>query len=327
MTPGGPPRWPARPAARRSCRWCWRPPPAPPRRWRTMSSGATASRSYDLPVRIVDRLIATSLPVVPRPLVRHFADRYIAGETLGDAVSTVAALNGIGAAATVDVLGEFVHDVAQCQATADEYVELLDAIAGEGLDANVSIKLSALGAEIDPQLALEHTRRVVLAAAGYGSRVRIDMEHSGLTDQTIGVYRTLRDEGHDNVGIVLQAYLRRTSGDVRALADLAPSVRLVKGIYIEPPDIAYTEPALVNRNFLALLRDLVDRGWAVAVASHDYELVGEARRRAGGCSQSRLRAGGGGSTAGRRAAPAARPLRVPATARREGATPRRADRG
>ena len=192
--------------------------------------------------------------------------------------STVSALNAIGAAATVDVLGEFVHDVAQCQATADEYVELLDAIARDGLDANVSIKLSALGAEIDPQLALDHARRVVLAAAGHGSRVRIDMEHSGLTDQTIGVYRTLREEGHDNVGIVLQAYLRRTFGDVRALADLTPSVRLVKGIYIEPPDIAYTEPALVNRNFLALLRDLVDRGCAVAVASHDDELVGEARR-------------------------------------------------
>ena len=147
-----------------------------------------------------------------------------------------------------------------------------------GLDANVSIKLSALGAEIDPQLALDHTRRVVSAAAGHGSRVRIDMEHSGLTDETLAIYRTLREEGHDNVGIVLQAYLRRTFGDVRALADLAPSVRLVKGIYIEPPDIAYTEPALVNRNFLALLRDLVDRGWAVAVASHDDELVGEARR-------------------------------------------------
>jgi proline dehydrogenase len=229
-------------------------------------------------VRFVDRLIATSLPVVPRPLVRHFADRYMAGETLADAMSTVSGLNAIGAAATVDVLGEFVDDVAQCQATADEYVELLDSIARDGLDANVSIKLSALGAEIDPQLAFGHARRVVLAAAGHGSRVRIDMEHSGLTDQTIGVYRTLREEGHDNVGIVLQAKLRRTFGDLRALADLTPSVRLVKGIYIEPPDIAYTEPALVNRNFLALLRDLVDRGCAVAVASHDDELVGEARR-------------------------------------------------
>jgi proline dehydrogenase len=229
-------------------------------------------------VRFVDRLIATSLPVVPRPLVRHFADRYIAGETLADAISAVSALNAIGAAATVDVLGEFVDDLAQCQATADEYVELLDTIARDGLDANVSIKLSALGAEIDPQLALDHARRVVLAAAGHGSRVRIDMEHSGLTDQTLAIYRTLREQGCDNVGIVLQAYLRRTFDDVRALADLTPSVRLVKGIYIEPPELAYTEGALVNRNFIALLRELVDMGCRVAVASHDEALVGEARR-------------------------------------------------
>jgi proline dehydrogenase len=108
--------------------------------------------------------------------------------------------------------------------------------------------------------------------------VRIDMEHSGLTDQTLAIYRTLREQGCDNVGIVLQAYLRRTFDDVRALADLTPSVRLVKGIYIEPPELAYTEGALVNRNFIALLRELVDMGCRVAVASHDEALVGEARR-------------------------------------------------
>jgi proline dehydrogenase len=229
-------------------------------------------------VRIVDRLIATSLPAVPRPLVRHFADRYMAGETLADAVSTVASLNRIGAAATVDVLGEFVHEAAQCQATADQYVRLLDAIAHDRLDATVSVKLSALGLEIDPDLALEHLRRVVEVAAGHGNRVRIDMEHSGLTDQTLAIYRTLREQGCDNVGIVLQAYLRRTFDDARALADLTPSVRLVKGIYIEPPELAYTEGALVNRNFIALLRELVEMGCRVAVASHDEALVGEARR-------------------------------------------------
>jgi proline dehydrogenase len=229
-------------------------------------------------VRIVDRLIATSLPAVPRPLVRRFADRYMAGETLADAVSTVASLNRIGAAATVDVLGEFVHEPAQCQATADQYVQLLDAIAEDRLDATISVKLSALGLEIDPDLALGHLQRVVEVAAGHSNRVRIDMEHSGLTDQTLGIYRTLREQGRDNVGIVLQAYLRRTFDDVRALADLTPSVRLVKGIYIEPPELAYTERALVNRNFMALLRELVDLGCRVAVASHDEALVAEARR-------------------------------------------------
>ncbi|HYW28626.1 MAG TPA: proline dehydrogenase family protein [Gaiellales bacterium] len=229
-------------------------------------------------MRIVDRLIATSLPVVPKPLVRHFADRYMAGETLDDALATVASLNRIGAVATVDVLGEFIHERSQAVRTADEYVALLDAIARERLDSTVSVKLSALGLEFDPDLALELVTRVVEVAAGHDNRVRIDMEHSGLTDRTLAVYRTLREAGHENVGIVLQAYLRRTFDDVRALADLTPSVRLVKGIYIEPPEIAYTERALVNRNFIALLRELVDLGCRVAVATHDDALVGEARR-------------------------------------------------
>jgi proline dehydrogenase len=235
-------------------------------------------------VRIVDRLIATSLPVVPKPLVRHFADRYMAGETLEDALATVASLNRIGAVATVDVLGEFIHERSQALRTADEYVALLDAIAREQLDSTVSVKLSALGLEFDPDLALELVTRVVEVAAGHDNRVRIDMEHSGLTDGTLAVYRTLREAGHENVGIVLQAYLRRTFDDVRALADLTPSVRLVKGIYIEPPEIAYTERALINRNFLALLRELVDLGCRVAVATHDEALVGEARRLADQCN-------------------------------------------
>jgi proline dehydrogenase len=229
-------------------------------------------------VRIVDRLIASSLPAVPRPLVRHFADRYMAGETMQDAIETVRRLNALRAAATVDVLGEFVTDVAQSKATADQYVEILSAMAADGLDANVSIKLSALGLEIDPALAQSLAERVVAAAAEHGNFVRIDMEHSALTDSTLGIYRALREGGHDNVGVVLQAYLRRTFDDVRSLAELKPSVRLVKGIYIEPPAIAYTERSLVNRNFVALMNDLVDRGCRLAVATHDDALVGEARR-------------------------------------------------
>jgi len=229
-------------------------------------------------VRIVDRLIASSLPAVPRPLVRRFADRYMAGETMQDAIETVRKLNALGAAATVDVLGEFVTDVAQCQTTADQYVQILSAMAADRLDANVSIKLSALGLEIDPALARSLTERVVAAAAEHGNFVRIDMEHSALTDATLGIYRALREAGHDNVGIVLQAYLRRTFDDVRALAELTPSVRLVKGIYIEPAAIAYTERTLVNRNFVALMNELVDRGCRLAVATHDEALVGEARR-------------------------------------------------
>ncbi len=229
-------------------------------------------------MRLVDRLIATSLPAVPRPIVRRFADRYMAGETMQDAIETVRRLNTAGAAATVDVLGEFVRDVDQAETTAQQYVEILSAIAADGLDANVSIKLSALGLEIDPKLTSSLVRQVVEAAAGHGNFVRIDMEHSALTDATLGIYRGLRESGHDNVGIVLQAYLRRTFDDVRALDDLRPSVRLVKGIYIEPPELAYTERSLINSNFIALMNDLVERGFRLAVASHDDALVGEARR-------------------------------------------------
>ena len=229
-------------------------------------------------MRIVDRLIANSLPVVPKPLVRHFADRYMAGETRAEALDTVRRLNSAGALATLDVLGESVSQEAQARATADEYIGLLDDVAAANLNATVSVKLTAFGLEIEQALALENVRRVVEAADRHGNFVRIDMEHSSVTDQTLAVYKALRAEGRDNVGIVLQAYLRRTFDDVRALADLTPSVRLVKGIYIEPPEIAYTERALINRNFLALLRELVDLGCRVAVATHDEALVGEARR-------------------------------------------------
>jgi proline dehydrogenase len=229
-------------------------------------------------MRLVDRLIATGLPAVPRPVVRHFADRYMAGETLDDAVESVLRLNALGAAATVDVLGEFTRDADQAAATAAEYERVLDAIAARGLDSTISVKLSALGLEIDRSIAERHVRKLVQRAAKNDTRVRIDMEHSGLTGDTLAVFRTLREEGHENVGIVLQAYLRRTFSDVRDLAPLTPAVRLVKGIYVEPAEIAYTEPELINRNFVQLLHELVRIGSRVAVASHDEELVGEGRR-------------------------------------------------
>ena len=175
-----------------------------------------------------DRVIAATLPLVPRPVVRRFADRYMAGESLEEAVTAVRRLNDRGVMATIDVLGEFIRAPKEAEATATEYERVLDAIAAERLDANVSVKLSALGAEIDPALADGTLARVVRCAERHGIFVRIDMEHSGLTDRTLRVYRGLREAGHDRIGIVLQAYLRRTMDDIHALADLAPSVRVVK---------------------------------------------------------------------------------------------------
>ena len=222
-----------------------------------------------------DRAVAASLPLVPRTLVRRFADRYMAGETLEDAVATVRRLNSQDTMATVDVLGEFIRVPEEAEATTTAYERVLDAIAAEGLDANISVKLSGLGMELDDALADRMVARVLAAAERHDIFVRIDMEHSGLTDRTLRLYRGLREAGHEQIGVVLQAYLRRTMDDVRALADLAPSVRVVKGIYIEPEEIAYRDPAAINGNYVRVVDRLLAAGSHVAVATHDRSLIDE----------------------------------------------------
>ena len=224
-------------------------------------------------MKAFDRIIVASLPAVPRVVVRRIADRYIAGEGLTDAVATVRELNRRGAAATVDVLGEFIRIPDEAEATATEYEHALDAIAAEQLDANVSVKLSALGIEIDRDLVDRTLARVLTSAERHGIFVRIDMEHSSLIDETLAVYRGLRAAGHDRVGVVIQAYMRRAAGDIAALADLTPSVRLVKGIYLEAEDIAYQHMSEINANYLRLLEQLVDQGSYTAIATHDRALV------------------------------------------------------
>jgi proline dehydrogenase len=226
-------------------------------------------------IRAFDRALAATLPLVPRPVVRRFADRYMAGETLEQAVATVRRLNDRGVMATIDVLGEFIHTPEEAGATATAYEHVLDAVAAERLDSTISIKLSGLGIELDPDLADEMVARVVAAAERHGIFVRIDMEDSGLTDRTLRVYRRLREEGHDGVGVVLQAYMRRTMDDVEALADLTPNVRVVKGIYIEPEEIAYRDPAAINGNFVRAVDRLFAAGSYVAIATHDKALIAE----------------------------------------------------
>jgi len=224
-------------------------------------------------VKAFDRLVVASLPAVPRVVVRRIADRYIAGEGLNDAVATVRALNRRGAAATVDVLGEFIRIPDEAEATATEYEHALDAIAAEQLDAGVSVKLSALGIEIDRDLVDRTLGRVLTSAERHGVFVRIDMEHSGLTEQTLALYRGLRAAGHDAVGVVIQAYMRRSAADIAGLADLTPNVRLVKGIYLEAEDIAYQHMPEINANYLRLLEQLIDQGSYVGIATHDRALV------------------------------------------------------
>ena len=226
-------------------------------------------------IGVFDRALAATLPLVPRPVVRRFADRYMAGETLEDAVTTVRRLNDRGVMGTVDVLGEFIRAPEEAEATAATYEHVLDAIAAERLDANISVKLSGLGIELDAELADEMLARVLAAADRHGIFVRIDMEDSGLTDRTLRIYRRLREAGHERVGVVLQARLRRTMDDVEALAGLTPNVRVVKGIYIEPEEIAYRDPAAINGNFVRAVDRLLAGGSYVAVATHDRPLIEE----------------------------------------------------
>jgi proline dehydrogenase len=229
-------------------------------------------------VAIIDRAIVRLLPAVPRPVVQKLSERYIAGPELRDARETVRRLNGEGKLATVDVLGEEITNEDEAAAIVRAYQDVFADIERTGLDANVSVKLTALGLKLGYDVCRSNLVKVVEDAASRGNFVRIDMEDSSTTDDTLRLYRELRGEGYDNLGVVLQATLRRTISDIRDLADLRPSVRLCKGIYIEPPAIAYREFGAVRANFVRSLKALLDAGCYVGIATHDEWLVDEGRR-------------------------------------------------
>ena len=224
-------------------------------------------------MRVFDHAVVRLLPAVPRGVVRRVAAPYIAGETLDDARRVVGGLTAAGIEATVDVLGEEVTRPEEAEAIARAYHDALEAIEHDRLAANVSVKLTALGAKIDPALCRSLTERVLRDASARGIFVRIDMEDSSMTDDTLELYRALRADGHEGVGIVLQAALRRTLDDIASLAGLRPSVRLCKGIYLEPPSIAFQEPDVIRRSFVACLEALLEAGCRTAIATHDEWLL------------------------------------------------------
>ena len=218
------------------------------------------------------------LPAVPRSVVQRLSDRYIAGSTLDDARRTVVGLNAEGKTATVDVLGEEVTRPEEAVTIAGAYHAALDAIAGDHLDANVSVKLTALGLEVDLDLCRSLLATVVADAAARGTFVRIDMEQSACTDDTLRLYRELREAGRDNVGVVLQSCLRRSLADADALVDLRPNVRICKGIYLEPESIAYTDFEEIRASFVRSLEALVETASYVGIATHDAFLIAEGKR-------------------------------------------------
>jgi proline dehydrogenase len=229
-------------------------------------------------VAILDRALVTILPAVPKPVVRRLAGRYIAGDDLADAVAVVRAANAEGKLATIDVLGEEITSVDDARAIAGAYHDVFETIDREELDSNVSVKLTGLGLSLDLDVCRDNLDALVADAETRERFVRIDMEDSSTTDDTLQLYRELRDGGYERVGIVLQATLKRTLADVDALADLRPNVRLCKGIYVEPPAIAFRDHDAVRGNFVRALDALLDAGCYVGIATHDDWLVEHARQ-------------------------------------------------
>jgi proline dehydrogenase len=223
-------------------------------------------------------LTAADNPQVRRLVSKHGmrlgGSRFVAGETMEDSVRALRALNEKGLWANTTLLGEAIHDEAEARAVAEEYVVLVDRLAAEQLRANVALKLTHLGLDIDEDLAYENVRRVVQR----GSFIRIDMEQSAYVDATLRIYRRLREDGFANVGTVLQSYLYRTEEDLRSLLPLAPNLRLVKGAYLEPPNVAFPQKADVDAAYVRLLETMLLADGYTAIATHDEQIIEHAIR-------------------------------------------------
>ena len=226
---------------------------------------------------LLDRAIARTLPVVPKAIVRRVANRYIAGETVQEALAVVTGLNARGFRATLDILGEHIHRLDQAHRATEDYLNVLEEIARRKADSTISIKLTQLGLKLDTAACFEMTSRIVQRAGELNNFVRIDMEDSSCTTDTLRIYRELRRD-FSNVGVVVQAYLRRTVDDVCALDDLRPNYRLCKGVYVEPLEISYHDMRVINRNYVFLLERLLRSGSYVGIATHDELMVWEAMR-------------------------------------------------
>ena len=220
----------------------------------------------------LNKLFVLMLHLVPKFIIRFFSKKYIAGPTLDHAVQKIKDLNSRGIMATIDILGEEIDREEDALAVVREYKEVLVAIRKHQLDANISVKPTHLGLKIDKNFCLENMRAIVKEAKSYQNFVRIDMEDHTCTSDTIEMYLALKKE-FDNVGVVIQAYLRRTMDDLRALVEERANLRLCKGIYLEPKSLAYRDPAVVNQNFNYALEKLLSHGCYAGIATHDEKLI------------------------------------------------------
>jgi len=225
---------------------------------------------------MINKMIIKLMPLVPKSIVYLFAKKYIAGPYLNDAVRVTQELEEEGGMSTIDVLGEFVTDRKMALHEKEMCGEVLDAIHQNKLKSYLSVKPTSLGLGIDYDFGFENIKELLDKASSYNIFVRLDMENSPYTDKTLKMYRQFRNMGYENIGIVLQSYMRRSIDDIKSVIDLKPNVRLCKGIYNEAPEIAYKGFKEVQDNFKKMLRLMLDNGFYVGVATHDEELIQDA---------------------------------------------------
>jgi proline dehydrogenase len=220
-------------------------------------------------MNLTNQLILSVIRLLPRPVVRRFAMRYIAGEQLDDAVRVVRALNSKNIMGTIDVLGENVSTREESLAAIRGCEEVLHSINQNHIEANLSIKLTQFGLKIDEEFCYSNVKRLLEIASGYNQFVRIDMEDSSTTSDTLKLYERLRSDGFENVGVVIQANMRRSEKDIQRLISMKPNVRLCKGAYIEPESIAFRGREEIRFIFLRLFEMLLDAKCYVGIATHD----------------------------------------------------------
>ena len=225
-----------------------------------------------------NRFVAAILPYFPKKFIWLFSSSYISGETIEDAMRVSKDLNNKNIKVTLDVLGEFIKNLNEAEANKKEYLDTIDYIQKNGIDGNFSVKPTSFGLLIDKEACYRHIREIVAKAASYNNFIRIDMEDSPCTTLEIELFRRLKTDFPSNVGLVVQAYLKRTLDDIRCLADLnseeSPlSFRLCKGIYIEPEAISYKKYEEINEHYLEDLEYMLANKIHVGIATHDKPLV------------------------------------------------------
>ncbi|MCT4604272.1 MAG: proline dehydrogenase family protein [Marinifilum sp.] len=225
-----------------------------------------------------NKLIAATLPYMPKKLVWLFSKRYIAGETIADAVKESKKLNDQGIKVTVDLLGEFIKNLDQATENKEAYLEIIETFEANKIDGNYSVKPTFFGLLLDEEVCYQNIRTVVAKAAEYNNFIRIDMEDSPCVDKEIRIFRRLKAEFPQNVGLVVQAYLKRTLDDLKNMMDMQNGVsklnyRLCKGIYVEPEEIAYKKYEEINEHFLEDLDFMFKNNVYPGIATHDKPLV------------------------------------------------------